>query len=714
MTTAAALAARLRRMSADELVDLIVRRSLPASAFATGSSAVNDYFDLAELLRSEASIDRALEPLPRATIAALLGNVEEDPGALAPAIELALASEDGVDDAVAARVRARPELDLRGGAPARAAAVSVPVVSVPVLPERGGSESDGAGADGPAGPQRAEGARATDEADGARAGAGAAPSGPTAEADGAGAAEGPTDPAAAAAERAFAMLTAVAELLRSVDAGRVRELARGGIGTPLARQLGEELALDPDDIGPILELIAAAGLADAASVPWALTPEGRTWLVASWPDRWADLVTAWWASLPDPVRSTLRAAHDDWRSAAELGHAMFPAGGERFRERIERAVAEASRLGLLASRLLTASGRALVVAAADPGDSSTREAALASATAALPPSVPSVYLQHDLTVIAPGPLDPADDDALRQVATIESAGLANRYRITEESVRGALRAGIGRDAILTTLERLSASGVPQPVRYLVDQVAARDGSIVIDHAPDGRGTELRGAPDQLDLVGVDAELRHLGWHRVDVSTLLSSTPVDVVAARLEEQRYPAVLAPRVQLARTVGAGGGAGSGGGAGLRGGAGSRGGSSARGAGARSGAVRDSASLRGGGPGGPAGAGTRANPDPVEQARALVDRLQAASQQAERSPEQEWIGRQLDLAVRDRVPITLLVRMPDGAERTFTIVPTAVAGGRVRGRDVRADVERTLPLSLVVSVTEEGEASTVRPASR
>lgn len=684
MTTAAALAARLRRMSADELVDLIVRRSLPASAFATGSSAVNDYFDLAELFRSEASIDRALEPLPRATIAALLGDAEEDVLALAPAIELALASEDGVDDAVAARVRARPELDVRGGAPVRAA-VGAPAVSVPVLPERAGSESDGVGADGP-----------------------------TAEADGATAAEGPTDPAAAAAERAFAMLTAVAELLRSVDAGRVRELARGGIGTPLARQLGEELALDPDDIGPILELIAAAGLADAASVPWALTPEGRTWLVASWPDRWADLVTAWWASLPDPVRTTLSAAQDDWRSAAELGHAMFPAGGERLRERIDRAVAEASRLGLLASRLLTASGRALVVAAADPDDSSTREAALASATAALPPSVPSVYLQHDLTVIAPGPLDPADDDALRQVATIESAGLANRYRITEESVRGALRAGIGRDAILTTLERLSASGVPQPVRYLVDQVAARDGSIVIDHAPDGRGTELRGAPDQLDLVGVDAELRHLGWHRVDVSTLLSSTPVDVVAARLEEQRYPAVLAPRVQLARTVGAGGGAGSGSGAGLRGGAGWRGGSSARGAGARSGALRDSASLRGSGPGGPAGAGTRANPDPVEQARALVDRLQAASQQAERSPEQEWIGRQLDLAVRDRVPITLLVRMPDGAERTFTIVPTAVAGGRVRGRDVRADVERTLPLSLVVSVTEEGEASTVRPASR
>jgi hypothetical protein len=33
---------------------------------------------------------------------------------------------------------------------------------------------------------------------------------------------------------------------------------------------------------------------------------------------------------------------------------------------------------------------------------------------------------------------------------------------------------------------------------------------------------------------------------------------------------------------------------------------------------------------------------------------------------------------------------------------VPTSVSGGRVRGRDTRADVERTLPLSLVVAVDD------------
>jgi hypothetical protein len=34
---------------------------------------------------------------------------------------------------------------------------------------------------------------------------------------------------------------------------------------------------------------------------------------------------------------------------------------------------------------------------------------------------------------------------------------------------------------------------------------------------------------------------------------------------------------------------------------------------------------------------------------------------------------------------------------------VPTSVAAGRIRGKDTAADVERTLPLSLVVSVDSE-----------
>ncbi|WP_066518260.1 helicase-associated domain-containing protein [Curtobacterium ammoniigenes] len=598
MTTAASLAARLRSMPPDDLVDLVVRRRLPQSAFAAGPTSVADLFDLAELLRSEASIDRALEWLPRATIAALHRADLASPD-LAPAVALALVGEDGVDDAVLARVRSRPELAV---------------------------ESDLAVENH----SQARGDRLR------------------------------TDIPQDDGERAFAMLTTVAELLRNTEAGRVRELARGGIGLPLARQLGEELGADPDDVSALLDVAAAAELVDAAAVPWSLTDAGRAWLVAPWPERWVELVTRWWRALAEPVQDTLLACGADWRHVATIGAHRYPAGGARLQELVERAATDARHLALLATGLLTEAGRVIVGAAAGRGgSSSTREAALASATAVLPPTVPSVYLQHDLTVIAPGPLNPADDDALRRVATIESAGLANRYRLTDDSVRAALRSGLDHDAIVSTLERLSATDVPQPVRYLVDAVAARDGSIVIDHNPDGRGALLRGAADQLDLVGVDAELRHLGWQRVDLETLATPSPIEAVAARLEAQRYPAVVA-RTARAHIGGSG-----------------------------------TDSRR------PARSSTAVRPvDPRAQARALVDRLEAAAQHADRPPEQEWLGRQIDLAVRDRSTITLTVAMPDGTERPFTIVPTAVAGGRVRGRDIRADVERTLPLSLVLRV--------------
>ena len=41
----------------------------------------------------------------------------------------------------------------------------------------------------------------------------------------------------------------------------------------------------------------------------------------------------------------------------------------------------------------------------------------------------------------------------------------------------------------------------------------------------------------------------------------------------------------------------------------------------------------------------------------------------------------------------IVVVVRMPDGSERSLTLEASGLGGGRLRGRDRGADVERTLP---------------------
>lgn len=587
MTTTADLAARLRAMPDDALERLVAARRLPTAALAeTGPQRISDFFDLAEALRSDDAVDAAVEHLPRATILALRDGGAVD--ALGPAIELGLADEDGaVDDAVAARVAAHPDLaslDEQPGGPEQVRPAA-PALDAAAL----------------------ERARTT------------------------------------GAEQAFATMTVLAELLRAVDAGAVRELVKGGIGMPLARTLAERIGTDAELVAGRLALLDDIGFADPDTGRWIVTDAGHTWLLASWPERWVSLVAAWSDTLLPAVHQVLELADGDLRDLVPIGRWAYPAGSRWLDALLLDVAGTAASLGLAVDGVVTSTGRALL-----DGDAE-------QAADDLPGTVERVYLQHDLTVIAPGPLAPVDDDALRTVAVLEAPGLAARYRISEDTLRVAFRAGHSRDDLLSLLGRLSATGIPQPLAYLIDQVAGRDGSIVVDRGAGGVGTEVRGTPDQLDLVGVDAELRQLAWERPDLTTLTTRYPPHVVHTALEDQRYPAVLTT------------------------------------------AARPEAHH------GPPGRRSPAGRSPEQSAHALVQRLRLTTQRGDAEPEQEWLGRQIDLAVRGRTPIRVTVRMPDGSERPFSIVPTSVAAGRVRGRDTAVDVERTLPLSLVVSVESD-----------
>jgi hypothetical protein len=587
MTTTADLAARLRAMPDDALQRLVAARRLPTAALAeTGPQRITDFFDLAEALRSDDAVDAAVEHLPRATILALRDGGAVD--ALGPAIELGLADEDGaVDDAVAARVAAHPDLtslDEQPGGPAQVRPAA-PALDAAAL----------------------ERARTT------------------------------------GAEQAFATMTVLAELLRAVDAGAVRELVKGGIGMPLARTLAERIGTEAELVAGRLALLDDIGFADPDTGRWIVTDTGHAWLLASWPERWVSLVAAWSDTLPPAVHQVLELADEDLRDLVPLGRWAYPAGSRWLDALLLDVAGTAASLGLAVDGLVTSTGRALL-----DGDAE-------QAADDLPGTVERVYLQHDLTVIAPGPLAPVDDDALRTVAVLEAPGLAARYRISEDTLRIAFRAGHSRDDLLALLGRLSATGIPQPLAYLIDQVAGRDGSIVVDRGPGGVGTEVRGTPDQLDLIGVDAELRQLAWERPDLTTLTTRYPPHVVHTALEDQRYPAVLTTAARPETHHG------------------------------------------------PPGRRSPAGRSPEQSAHALVERLRLTTQRGDAEPEQEWLGRQIDLAVRGRTPIRVTVRMPDGSERPFSIVPTSVAAGRVRGRDTAVDVERTLPLSLVVSVESD-----------
>lgn len=180
----------------------------------------------------------------------------------------------------------------------------------------------------------------------------------------------------------------------------------------------------------------------------------------------------------------------------------------------EWALSEAELLGVTGRGALSAQGRALLGAPpapapgpeaepSGPGDKlpvhhhhrpaplaalSPAEQAVASAAAArllaplLPEPLDHVLLQADLTAVAPGPLQRPLADMLGVLADVESKGGATVYRFTPGSVRRALDAGQAASDLHAFLAAHSRTPVPQPLAYLIDDVARRHGHLRVGAA----------------------------------------------------------------------------------------------------------------------------------------------------------------------------------------------------------------------------------------
>ncbi|MES4886556.1 helicase C-terminal domain-containing protein [Streptomyces sp. NPDC096012] len=100
----------------------------------------------------------------------------------------------------------------------------------------------------------------------------------------------------------------------------------------------------------------------------------------------------------------------------------------------------------------------------------------------LPEPLDHVLLQADLTAVAPGPLQRPLADVLGVLAEVESKGGATVYRFTPASVRRALDAGRTAAELHAFLTQHSRTPVPQPLAYLIDDVARRHGHLRVGAA----------------------------------------------------------------------------------------------------------------------------------------------------------------------------------------------------------------------------------------
>jgi hypothetical protein len=89
----------------------------------------------------------------------------------------------------------------------------------------------------------------------------------------------------------------------------------------------------------------------------------------------------------------------------------------------------------------------------------------------LPDRVDHILLQADLTAIAPGPLQPDVAADFSALADIESRGGATVFRFSRETLLQAMSLGWSADEIVETLRTRSRTPVPQPLEYMVRDLA---------------------------------------------------------------------------------------------------------------------------------------------------------------------------------------------------------------------------------------------------
>lgn len=523
-----------------------------------------------------------------------------------------------------------------------------------------------------------------------------------------------------AALRRNAAMGAIAETLRLANEllFAVREqplttLRSGGVGVRELRRLAESIRLGVHETAILLELCALSGLLrlDVDSSTW-IQPPSLEWLSLPRQEQWLWLVNAWLASerapslvgqpLTGPSSSTAHhgaagttinalsaeaqrpdapvvrrrvleilneltveaAAPDgkapvlDARAVLQRAEWAQPRMSRRFSSLVRGILEEAALLGLMGSGALTQLGSA--IADAQP------EQAITILGEHLPAAVNHILLQADLTAVAPGYLAPELSETLLLMADAEGQGPASIYRFSAITIRRALDAGQDAESLLAFLREHSATEVPQPLAYLIQDTASRHGRLRI-----GTSASFIQSDDETAISDLLQEARTsvLSLVRIAPTVLTSSASPRETARVLRELG----LSPAVQEAEPA----------------------------------VVRFKRTTAVPGSARPVYAAPRTAPpdDDVEAQLTVLRQHRGVPAEATGEASTQLGLETLQTAIRLKQAVTMNVVDSLGNANTETVVPVSVSGGRVRVFDPAKDTERVLSIHRIIDVEPAGE---------
>ncbi|TRZ84150.1 MAG: hypothetical protein D4R83_09385 [Streptomycetaceae bacterium] len=152
----------------------------------------------------------------------------------------------------------------------------------------------------------------------------------------------------------------------------------------------------------------------------------------------------------------------------------------------------------------------------------------------LPKPVDHILLQSDNTAIAPGPLEIEVARVLDSIADIESRGGATVYRFSEASIRRGLDHGKTGDEIRDFLKKTSKTQMPQPLDYLIGDVAKRHGRLRVGNTTAYIRCE---DPSVITQILSDRKVEGLNLRRIAPEVLVCDHEANELIATLREAGY---------------------------------------------------------------------------------------------------------------------------------------------------------------------------------
>jgi len=278
-------------------------------------------------------------------------------------------------------------------------------------------------------------------------------------------------------------------------------LRSGGLGVRDLKDLSLHLGVDESCAAFVAEVSYHAGLLtidpDDKILP---THQFDIWLVQNPAARWQQLLSAWLISSrmsglvgkegsknvaplgPELDRSlaasTRKLVLNLLRENSEIApdsHSLYLAAqwlspnkrsGGLQEDYILWTLREAEWLGITGQGVISAYGIDFL----NGGDS-------AAIISDLPQAVDHILIQSDNTAIAPGPLEHEVAQELALIADVESRGGATVFRFSEGSIRRGLDHGRTGEEITKFLKKTSKTPMPQPLEYLIADVAKKHGKL---------------------------------------------------------------------------------------------------------------------------------------------------------------------------------------------------------------------------------------------